>query len=532
MRSKIAIVAFLFAVGCCGGTLNAQQRTVPNPYGKTACEILTKAQVESVTGTFVTKMLPSDAGNSSIRCNYGSSTSLTIQIYLTIPTPPQVSDPRQVLAGYGTSLDCEQLSGVGDAAVSCISGRRDGFSRLWIYKGGRLLFEIVAIQANNLPLARNKMYQLSAMTMQGLGFHVPPGSTGFATADPIVLQPLTKPLLNLPTPEDSKADQLKHALFPMAERGNAHAQVALASLYRHDINSKTSSAQPNYSAAAYWYQEAAKVNLPEAQYELGTLYRDGLGVQKDEVTGNQFFLKAAQGGDASAMAALGLFYLKAAERNFQWDQAQLWLKKAVAAGDVYANTDLGVLYYETTRNMVRFRSTEDPEAIVKGYGAAMNTYRIAADAGDCVAKMNIGGLYFNGDGVAQDRAMAQAWFAKGRSCIGDASSELSKKATQFQQRAANGALPLVEPPPSRPTATTQGPKVSMEQVVFLGLAVLVANAVIEDSKRTPEERAEAAKNIERMHKENEDFRESHKSACLASYSTPSDPSPFACSVWN
>jgi len=51
---------------------------------------------------------------------------------------------------------------------------------------------------------------------------------------------------------------------------------------------------------------------------------------------------------------------------------------------------------------------------------AMKEFRKAAAGGDCDALMNIGGMYFNGDGVAQDKTQARVWFSKEQGCKGAA----------------------------------------------------------------------------------------------------------------
>jgi hypothetical protein len=74
---------------------------------------------------------------------------------------------------------------------------------------------------------------------------------------------------------------------------------------------------------------------------------------------------------------------------------------------------------------------------------AMDSYLKAARGGDCVAMMNIGGLYFNGNGVPQDKIRAQSWFAKAESCQGKDLDWVREKAAKYRQRAATGRLPAV-----------------------------------------------------------------------------------------
>ena len=52
------------------------------------------------------------------------------------------------------------------------------------------------------------------------------------------------------------------------------------------------------------YRKAAKQNVAAAQYNLGWMYANGKGVEKDEKEGIKWFRKAAEQGDEDAKAAL------------------------------------------------------------------------------------------------------------------------------------------------------------------------------------------------------------------------------------
>lgn len=59
--------------------------------------------------------------------------------------------------------------------------------------------------------------------------------------------------------------------------------------------------QPRFAEAAVWYRKAAEQGLAEAQYELGTMYREGQGVPQDYVEAARWYRKA---GDLSCSRAL------------------------------------------------------------------------------------------------------------------------------------------------------------------------------------------------------------------------------------
>jgi uncharacterized protein len=61
----------------------------------------------------------------------------------------------------------------------------------------------------------------------------------------------------------------------------------------------------DYAQAAEWYTKAADQNHRLAQFNLGLMYAQGQGVEKNETTAALWIQRAAQGGDAGAQFSLG-----------------------------------------------------------------------------------------------------------------------------------------------------------------------------------------------------------------------------------
>jgi TIR domain/Sel1 repeat len=74
-------------------------------------------------------------------------------------------------------------------------------------------------------------------------------------------------------------------------------------------------------------------------------------------------------------------------------------EKAAAKGDASAMFNLGVLYH-------------NGQGVAQDYAKAREWYEKAAAKGDASAMFNLGVLYENGFGVAQDYAKARAWYEK------------------------------------------------------------------------------------------------------------------------
>jgi uncharacterized protein len=89
-------------------------------------------------------------------------------------------------------------------------------------------------------------------------------------------------------------------LRPLAEQGNASAQVRLGFLYH-----KGRGVTQDYAAAMSWYLKAAEQGNAGAQCNLGQMYFGGQGVTQDYAAAVSWYRKAAEHGDASAQYNLG-----------------------------------------------------------------------------------------------------------------------------------------------------------------------------------------------------------------------------------
>ncbi|MEZ5828970.1 MAG: tetratricopeptide repeat protein [Hyphomicrobiales bacterium] len=75
-------------------------------------------------------------------------------------------------------------------------------------------------------------------------------------------------------------------------------------------------------------------------FSLGSLYSRGLGVAKDESQAVDWYRKAADKGQASAMFNLGKYYYDKKDPK----QAARWFEMAAEAGQVEALTALGSMH--------------------------------------------------------------------------------------------------------------------------------------------------------------------------------------------
>ncbi|MBQ7501887.1 sel1 repeat family protein [bacterium] len=152
---------------------------------------------------------------------------------------------------------------------------------------------------------------------------------------------------------------------------------------------------------------------PEAQYQLGERYFEGIGVDKDLKQAFLCFGKAAQQGHAEAQFMLGRcyhmgwgcgkdpltanhWYFQAAEQGVS--QAQFYLNSLKAEeGDVIAQCNLADSYY-------------DGNGTEKDFAKAAYWYKQAAEQGEAYAQFMTGLCYFRGEGFSQSYDEAIKWY--------------------------------------------------------------------------------------------------------------------------
>jgi Sel1 repeat len=119
----------------------------------------------------------------------------------------------------------------------------------------------------------------------------------------------------------------------------------------------------DYASALSWFQKGADHGSPIAQFNMGWMYRDGLGVKQD------------------------------------YAQALVWFQKAAAQGNAPAQDYIGKMYH-------------DGMGVKQDYAAAMAWSLKAAAQGNVAARMRIAVMYMNGEGVQKDLPTAMAWMQK------------------------------------------------------------------------------------------------------------------------
>ncbi len=444
---KPCLLTILFLL-CGRSSLQAQSTPV--------CDIIGKAAMEAILNS----PLSQQSQENGATCFYSNNIpnqprpakAMNVSVRLITANAPDRSAVDQFLKRIdeNTYDDPTVVADYGDAAFWFA---RPGSGDLAVFSGGKTLLHIQNVSTQEQ--ARTIAAKIPGATTR----------TGFVYGTP---GPFQKPVLGTRPAKPTQIEQLKFDLTGKAETGSAKAQFALGNFYEYGMVGPDGIARPDYPAASYWYQMASDRGEPAASFALALIYAEGRGIMQDNLIAHRLYQRAAMSGFTPAMIQLSYSY-GIVKMETSLNHAQTWAKAAAAAGDPEGDVMMGYLW-----NKGYLLPPGANRQI--GYQNAMQLFLKAANAGDCVAMMNIGGLYFNGDGVPQDKNQAQAWFAKAQSCGGANLDWMRDKAAKYQQRAANGKLPAIPTPPPGEPLVKLGTSIMSMMSLTLGFDVMAADS--------------------------------------------------------
>lgn len=197
-----------------------------------------------------------------------------------------------------------------------------------------------------------------------------------------------------------------------ADRGNKSAQNNLGVMYENGYG-----VNRNYVEAARWYRLASEQGLDDAHFNLGVLYSDGRGVPKDDAKAVQLYRRAADEGHSSAQTNLGFMYFSGRGLPQDYVEAARWYRLAANQGHKLAQNNLGLLY-------------------AQGFGIPQNDFeavrlfKLAAEQGYSEAQRNLGFMYAEGRGVPKDYILAFKW----ESLAADQGNEEARNNLRFTER--------------------------------------------------------------------------------------------------
>jgi len=96
--------------------------------------------------------------------------------------------------------------------------------------------------------------------------------------------------------------------------------------------------------AAKEFRAAAAAGNSDAQFNVGLMYEQGIGVSKDEQESLVWYRKSAEQGNPNAQFNLAVMYENGRGTAVDFFQAHQWYRKAALQGDGLAIGNLGMLY--------------------------------------------------------------------------------------------------------------------------------------------------------------------------------------------
>lgn len=185
--------------------------------------------------------------------------------------------------------------------------------------------------------------------------------------------------------------------FELADYGDVDAQYNLGTLYDNGLGVKR-----DVTIASHWYRLAAASNIVEAQLVLAAIFRGGEIGPPDIKSAIENISAAANRGFPLAQFELGVAYDLGLGVTQNYANAAAWYEKASALGVIEAKYNLGTLY-------------EEGLGVPRDYDTALVYYQEAARNGNKFAENNIGTLYKNGFGVERNYVLATKWYEKAAS---------------------------------------------------------------------------------------------------------------------
>jgi len=193
-----------------------------------------------------------------------------------------------------------------------------------------------------------------------------------------------------------KYEQALQILQPLAEAGDAGAQVALGAMFAQGFGVPRDLAQ-----ARSWFSKSARQGNEKARFNLlhvadEYLYGEEAGQHCAEALAVITELVSMEYVSAYTTAG-NFFYEGCGNIPAQPEDGIGWWGEAAEHGDPIAMVNLGVAYATGV-------------GVEQDYEQAMRWYRASADKGHAAGQYGVGVMYQYGDGVPRDLAEARRWY--------------------------------------------------------------------------------------------------------------------------
>lgn len=153
----------------------------------------------------------------------------------------------------------------------------------------------------------------------------------------------------------------------------------------------------DYKKALHWLKKSADNNIVDAPVSIECMYRNGLGVEKDEGLALQYYTQAANSGDIMSVHNIGELYSTGSGVKKSFDIAAHWYEKAARDGYSKSMNHLDEVY--------RVRNDDQ-----QSHGTALAWWKKSAELNDANRQRGVVWYYFTGlGGVEKDYAKSMEY---------------------------------------------------------------------------------------------------------------------------
>ncbi|MBU2918693.1 sel1 repeat family protein [Psychrosphaera sp. F3M07] len=172
--------------------------------------------------------------------------------------------------------------------------------------------------------------------------------------------------------------------------------------------------EKRYSLALTEWYPLAKERDARAEYYIGIMYLNGLGMPVNYKQGTIWIQRSASQGYAEAQFEFGNLYVAGQKIEQNYDQAIRWLLSAARQGHAGAQFNYGLLYQQgkvpLSSNLMEVYKQSRSQTF--NDQQAFKWYTSAATQGHGAAQNNLAWMYLYGRGVAQSDQLALKWYTE------------------------------------------------------------------------------------------------------------------------
>ena len=148
----------------------------------------------------------------------------------------------------------------------------------------------------------------------------------------------------------------------VAEQGLAEAQFNLGLIYDNGLG-----VTEDNQEAVKWYRRAAEQGLTEAQNNLGLMYEKGEGISEDDQEAAKWFRRAAEQQHAKAQANLGFIHANGKGVLQNYVLAHMWSNIAASNGNKTAGENIEIFEEKMSASQIQRAQKLAIECVEKNY---------------------------------------------------------------------------------------------------------------------------------------------------------------------